>query len=105
MASNPQDWLGARLPRKEDQRLVTGAGQYLADMVVPGMLHAVFVRSEYAHARIKNIDTSAALALTGVVAVYTGDDIKDLIKPMPQVWYSPICRRAIRPSGRSRLAR
>ena len=89
MASNPQDWLGARLPRKEDQRLVTGAGKYLADMVVPGMLHAVFVRSEYAHARIKNIDSSAALALTGVVAVYTGDDIKDLIKPMPQAVVQP----------------
>ncbi len=89
MASNPQDWLGARLPRKEDQRRVTGAGKYLADMVVPGMLHAVFVRSEYAHARIKNIDTSEALALTGVVAVYTGDAIKDLIKPMPQAVVQP----------------
>ena len=89
MASNPQDWLGARLPRKEDQRLVTGTGKYLADMVMPGMLHAVFVRSEYAHARIKHIDTSEALALTGVVAVYTGDAIKDLIKPMPQAVVQP----------------
>ena len=89
MASNPQDWLGARLPRKEDQRLVTGAGKYLADMVLPGMLHAVFVRSEYAHARITSIDISEALALPGVVAVYTGDAIKDLIKPMPQAVVQP----------------
>ncbi len=89
MASNPQDWLGARLPRKEDRRLVTGAGKYLADMVLPGMLHAVFVGSEYAHARIIGIDTSAALALPGVVAVYTGAAIKDLIKPMPQAVVQP----------------
>ena len=89
MASNPQDWLGARLPRKEDRRLVTGAGKYLADMVLPGMLHAVFVRSEYAHAHITGIDTSAALALPGVVAVYTGAAIKDLIKPMPQAVVQP----------------
>ena len=89
MASNPQDWLGARLARKEDQRLVTGAGKYLADMVLPGMLHAVFVRSEYAHAHITGIDTSAALALPGVVAVYTGAAIKDLIKPMPQAVVQP----------------
>ena len=89
MASNPHDWLGARLPRKEDQRLVTGAGRYLADMVLPGMLHAVFVRSEYAHAHITNIDISEALALPGVVAVYTGEAIKDLIKPMPQAVVQP----------------
>ncbi|MBK8960834.1 MAG: xanthine dehydrogenase family protein molybdopterin-binding subunit [Proteobacteria bacterium] len=89
MASNPQDWLGARLPRKEDQRLITGNGKYLADLVLPGMLHAVFVRSEYAHARIKSIDASEALALTGVVAVFTGDAIKDLIKPMPQAVVQP----------------
>lgn len=78
------DWLGARLTRKEDLRLVTGQGRYLADLVLPGMLHALFVRSEYAHARIKSIDASEALALPGVVAVYTGADIKDSVKPMPQ---------------------
>ena len=89
MATNSPDWLGARMPRKEDLRLVTGTGRYLADMVLPGMLHAVFVRSEYAHARIKGIDTSAALALPGVVAIYTGAEIKDLIKSMPQPVVQP----------------
>ena len=78
------DWMGARLARKEDRRLVTGQGRYLADIVLPGMLHAVFVRSEYAHARINGIDASEALAMPGVLAVYTGADIKDAIKPMPQ---------------------
>ena len=89
MASNPHDWLGARLARKEDQRLVTGTGKYLADLVLPGMLHAVFVRSEYAHARIVGIDTREALAMPGVVAVYTGAEIKDLIKSMPQAVVLP----------------
>ncbi|MCB1748069.1 MAG: xanthine dehydrogenase family protein molybdopterin-binding subunit [Gammaproteobacteria bacterium] len=84
MEKQAGDWLGARLTRKEDLRLVTGQGRYLADLVLPGMLHALFVRSEYAHARIKSIDASEALALPGVVAVYTGADIKDSVKPMPQ---------------------
>ncbi len=83
------DWLGARLARKEDLRLVTGTGRYLADMSLPGMLHAVFVRSEYAHARILSIDTSEALAVPGVVAVYTGAGIKSLIKSMPQAVVQP----------------
>jgi carbon-monoxide dehydrogenase large subunit len=83
------DWMGARLARKEDLRLVTGTGRYLADIVLPGMLHAVFVRSEYAHARILGIDTAEALAVPGVVAVYTGADIRDAIKPMPQPVVQP----------------
>ncbi|MGE0858529.1 MAG: xanthine dehydrogenase family protein molybdopterin-binding subunit [Gammaproteobacteria bacterium] len=89
MAAKPQDFLGARVPRKEDQRLVTGAGKYLADLVLPGMLHAVFVRSEYAHARIRGIDASEALALPGVVAVYTGGEFRDTVKPMPQPVVQP----------------
>lgn len=77
-------WMGARLERKEDLRLVSGQGKYLADIVLPGMLHAVFVRSEYAHARITGIDTSAARALPGVVDVITGDEIKAHVKSMRQ---------------------
>ena len=46
-------WFGAKFSRKEDQRLITGRGRYIADIVVPGMLHLVFVRSQVAHARIK----------------------------------------------------
>ena len=88
MATNPMDnggdWLGAPLARKEDLRLIKGTGKYLGDIVLPGMLHAVFVRSEYAHARIKGIDTSEAEAMPGVVAIYTGADIKDTMKSMSQ---------------------
>ena len=65
-SATSNNWFGARLGRKEDLRLVTGQGKYLADIVLPGMLHAVFVRSEYAHARIKGIDKRAAEAMPGV---------------------------------------
>lgn len=86
---NSHDWLGNRFARKEDLRLVTGTGRYLADIVLPGMLHVAFVRSEYAHARITGIDTSEAEAMPGVVAIYTGDGIRDRIKPMPQAVVLP----------------
>ena len=85
----PIDWMGARLARKEDHRLITGHGRYVADIVLPGMLHAVFVRSEYAHARINGIDSAEAKAMPGVVAVYTGAEIKDFIKSMPQPVVKP----------------
>ena len=79
-----QDWVGAKFSRKEDHRLITGGGKYIADIVVPGALHMVFVRSEVAHAKIKKLDVSAAKAMPGVVAVVTGQDIKDKIAPLPQ---------------------
>ena len=79
-----KQWMGARMERKEDLRLVTGQGKYLADIVLPGMLHAVFVRSEYAHAKILGIDTSAALELPGVIAVLTGEDFRTEVKSMRQ---------------------
>jgi aerobic carbon-monoxide dehydrogenase large subunit len=82
--AEPSGWVGRQFNRKEDHRLTTGKGQYFADMTVPGMLHLVFVRSARAHARIKRIDCSAARKLPGVVAVVTGADIKDQIKPLPQ---------------------
>lgn len=77
------EWIGRDVKRKEDRRLTTGRGQYLADLVLPGMLHLQFLRSTHAHARIKRIDTSKAKALAGVVAIVTGEDIKEKIKSMP----------------------
>jgi aerobic carbon-monoxide dehydrogenase large subunit len=67
--------IGRHEPRREDARLLTGRGRYIDDIVVPGALHACFVRSPHAHARIVAIDTAAALAMPGVVAVFTGRDI------------------------------
>ena len=87
--TDSKDWIGARLPRNEDQRLVRGTGKYLGDLVLPGMLHAVFVRSEYAHARIKGVDKTEAEAMPGVVKVYTGADIKGTLKSMPQAVVVP----------------
>ena len=68
--------LGQPIKRREDPRLITGAGQYLDDITFPGMLHLAVVRSPYAHARVNGIDASAALALPGVVAVYTAKDVE-----------------------------
>ncbi|MCX7864056.1 MAG: hypothetical protein N2423_03305, partial [Novosphingobium sp.] len=55
-------FVGQRLPRKEDQRLLTGKGRYVDDISMPGLLHAAFVRSRGARGRIVGLDTSAALA-------------------------------------------
>src|SRR5690606_28412609 len=68
--------IGARVARKEDRRFITGGGRYVDDMVVPGMKHAVFVRSPHAHADITSIDVTAAEAMPGVIAVLTGKQIK-----------------------------
>ncbi|HEY0845135.1 MAG TPA: xanthine dehydrogenase family protein molybdopterin-binding subunit [Noviherbaspirillum sp.] len=68
-------YIGKELPRREDRRLLTGHGRYIDDIDVPGALHACFVRSPHAHARILSIDVSAALEMPGVVAVFTGRDV------------------------------
>lgn len=68
--------------RTEDRRLVTGRGRYVDDVAIPGALHACFVRSPHAHARIVSIDASDALALHGVVAVVTGRDLAQWTTPL-----------------------
>src|SRR6266851_3834592 len=75
--------IGSAVKRVEDPRLVTGAGTYIGDLSPTGMLHAQFVRSPYAHARISNIDTTAAAAIPGVVAVFTGVDVNSKFNPLP----------------------
>src|SRR5579863_1115669 len=65
--------IGVSLARKEDARFIHGQGQYVDDVVLPGMLHMVIVRSPHAHARIRGIDSSAAMAIPGVIAVVTGE--------------------------------
>jgi carbon-monoxide dehydrogenase large subunit len=71
-------FVGQRVARREDARLVTGRGRYVDDVVLPGMLHATFLRSNFARARVTRLDVSAARALDGVVAVFTGEDFRDL---------------------------
>ncbi|MEE2995804.1 MAG: xanthine dehydrogenase family protein molybdopterin-binding subunit [Pseudomonadota bacterium] len=79
---------GQRIKRVEDPALLRGNGRYLDDIHLPGMLHAAFVRSPFAHARITGIDTSAALAADGVVAAYTLEDLRphltDTVMPVEQ---------------------
>ncbi|MDQ4042011.1 MAG: molybdopterin-dependent oxidoreductase, partial [Actinomycetota bacterium] len=81
--------VGRALRRKEDPRLITGRAMYTDDIAPPGTLHAAIVRSPEAHARIVSIDTSAAAAIPGVTAVYTGDDQDDIAAPCPMVWVPP----------------
>jgi carbon-monoxide dehydrogenase large subunit len=68
--------MGHRMKRKEDPRFLQGAGRYVDDFKLPGMLHLDIVRSPYAHARIVNIDSSKALEHPGVLAVITGKDLE-----------------------------
>jgi aerobic carbon-monoxide dehydrogenase large subunit len=68
--------IGARPLRKEDQRFLTGRGNYVADIKRPDMVAGVFLRSPHAHAAIKSIDAAPALAMPGVLAVLTGEDLK-----------------------------
>ena len=75
--------IGARVRRKEDPRLITGSSMYVDDLQMAGMLHLVFVRSPYAHARIRSIDTSAAASAPGVVAIYTSEQLAEFCGPMP----------------------
>src|SRR5215216_8133517 len=74
--------IGARVKRKEDPRLITGAGAYVGDLKLPGMHHVVFVRSPYAHARIRGIDADAARRRPGVVAVLTGAEAAEHARPL-----------------------
>ena len=93
--------MGVRVKRKEDPRLITGAGSYVGDMTLPGMHYIAFVRSPYAHARIRGVDTAAALASPGVVAVVTGADLAPLCEPMP-VSSAAVTGSAIRNRARCR---
>ena len=69
--------IGKSVRRVEDPRLLTGKGCYVDDMQLPGMLHLTFLRSPYPHATIRAIQTSAAQAMPGVVAIVTGDDLSE----------------------------
>jgi carbon-monoxide dehydrogenase large subunit len=76
-------YTGASIKRSEDPRILTGAGRYVDDIKLPGMLHAAFVRSPMAHARVLSVDVSAAQALPGVVAALTGADLEAMTVPGP----------------------
>jgi aerobic carbon-monoxide dehydrogenase large subunit len=78
------DVLGASVKRVEDPRFITGKGRYLDDIQMPGMTHMAILRSPYAHANIRSVDTTAARTMPGVVAVFIGADIP--YNPLPMAW-------------------
>ena len=79
--------IGASVRRKEDARLLTGRGRFVADIVFPGELHCVLVRTPHAHARITKIKLKDARAAPGVVAVFTGADMEaDGVGVMRTLW-------------------
>lgn len=80
---------GASVKRREDPRLITGQGMYTDDFKLPGMLQMVVLRSPYAHARIKRIDTAKAKAHPGVRGVFTAKDLEGMVAPMPCAWLLP----------------
>src|SRR5271156_622473 len=97
-------YVGRSLLRREDRRLLTGQGQFIADLVLPKMLHAVLVRSPVAHARIRSVDLARAAAMPGVVVALNGADLLRLLPPvpegqisMPSKWASVIQHKFLNP--------
>jgi carbon-monoxide dehydrogenase large subunit len=86
---------GQPVKRNEDARLLRGRAQFIDDVNLPGMLHAAFVRSPHAHARLRSVDTAPAFAHEGVVAVYTAADLGEYWKPGPIVVPPPPVEGAV----------
>ncbi len=77
VSQQTQSPIGQSVQRREDYRFLTGAGQYTDDVVLPGQTYGVFLRSPYAHARIRSIDTAKAAKAPGVLQIFTGADLAD----------------------------
>ena len=97
-------FVGQSIPRREDRRLLTGRGQYINDMVLPGMLHVAFVRSPVAHARIRGVDLSRAASAPGVHLALCGADllralppVQDQQLPLPAKWKTTVAHRIFDP--------
>src|SRR3989442_11082276 len=101
---------GESVLRKEDDRFLTGRGNFVADMLPPGTVFAKFVRSPYAHGRIRSISTAKARRLPGVLDVLTSQDMKDQVGDIIPAWaipnanlktpaYPPLAREVVRYAG------
>ncbi len=84
-----QRFIGRRMPRKEDPRLLTGKGTFVDDVFLPGMLHATFVRSPIARGVIRLVDVSAARELPGVHAILTAEDLAAVPVTMHSFFLTP----------------
>ena len=87
-AQNNGPYVGRSIPRREDRRLLMGRGQFVADLKFSDTLHAVFVRSQVAHARIRSVDLTRALAAPGVVFAISGAELVKLLPPVPDTQLS-----------------
>src|SRR5260370_41990733 len=87
---------GKSIKRREDPRFITGRGTYVDDVKLPGMTYAAFVRSPHAHAKIKAIDSARATKVPGVLAVYTGQDVR--VGGLPCGWMLPGIKGPTRPA-------
>ena len=103
--SSRPSYIGARLPRVEDERLAAGRHRYIGDMRMPGMVEMAVVRSPYAHALIRRVDVGPAMARPGVVAAISAADLAD-VSPVPDffewarpVSMFPLCRQQARYVG------
>src|SRR5947208_3874004 len=96
----PMFMIGARIPRLEDHRFLTGRARYVADLDRPRLLHVAFLRSPHAHARIARVDARPALAQPGVVACWTAQDLRGRVKAMQ----APSRMRSYRPTEWPALA-
>src|ERR671937_3088946 len=76
-------YFGAAVRRREDPRFLRGGGRFVDDITLPGLLHAAFLRSPHAHARLARLDVGAARAMDGVAAVYTFADLERWLRPLP----------------------
>jgi aerobic carbon-monoxide dehydrogenase large subunit len=103
-ARKPGGFVGRAVLRREDQRLLLGKGQYVADIALPDMLHVVFVRSTLPHARVKSVDLARCLAAPGVVCALSGADVLAELPPvadnqvrLPQKWRVAIPHTILNP--------
>jgi carbon-monoxide dehydrogenase large subunit len=90
-------YMGKPMKRKEDPRLIQGLSHYVDDIALPNMHHACFVRSPYAHAKIRSVDTSRAKVAPGVVLILTGSDVAEAVGPVPCAAVIPDMKQASRP--------
>src|SRR5499427_2152271 len=88
MTDRGTSYVGRSLLRREDRRLLTGRGQFIADLELPRMLHAAFVRSPVAHAHIRSVDLSAAAAAPGVALALSGPELVKFLPPLPDTQLS-----------------
>jgi carbon-monoxide dehydrogenase large subunit len=90
-------YVGSSIRRREDRPLLTGAGRFVDDIKLPGMLHMAVIRSPHAHARLVAVDTRAAARIPGVAAVITGSDLPSPIPRLPAVPMYPGVTRVLHP--------